>query len=274
MPPARRWRPARTPRPPPGFAFSSSWPKRELRLGDEAAALERFDEAYDLLTAPSRPVASLGSEATEVLFRIAVAWLRYAESRNCAGLHSPGACILPIRGDAVHRDREGSERAARYLREYLATVPPNSVQQIKARWLLNLAHMTLGDHPGAVEPEHRLPLSAFGSEAEFPRFANVAPELGLDTFNLSGGAVVDDFDGDVDLDIFTTTFDPAGSPRLFLNDGQGDFADASRGSGARRALRRPERRPGRRRQRRGPRSLSCSAAPGSGPTADTRTRCC
>ena len=39
--------------------------------------------------------------------------------------------------------------------------------------------------------------------------------------------MVDDFDGDFDLDIFTTTFDPAGSPRLFLNDGQGGFADAS-----------------------------------------------
>ena len=110
-------------------------------------------------------------------------------------------------------------------------MPPNSVQQVKARWLLNLAHMTLGDHPAAVEAEHRIPLSIFGSEAEFPRFVNVAPELGVDSFNLSGGAVVDDFDGDLDLDIFATTFDPAGSPRLFLNDGRGRFTDASVAAG-------------------------------------------
>ncbi len=205
--------------------------EEELRLGDEAAALARFGEAYGLM---SESPATLGNQA-ETLFRIAVAWLRYGESRNCAGLHgSPGgaeACILPIRGQAVHREREGSEQAARLLREYLDAVPPNSVQTVKARWLLNLAHMTLGDHPAAVEPEHRLPLAAFGSEAEFPRFVNVAPELGIDSFNLSGGAVVDDFDGDFDLDIFTTTFDPAVSPRLFLNDGRGGFADASDAAG-------------------------------------------
>ena len=205
--------------------------EQELRLGDEAAALQRFGEAHDLLTGLSGLAAELGSEATEVLFRIGVAWLRFGESRNCAGMHTAAACILPIRGEAIHREREGSEQAARFLREYLAAVPPNSVQQVKARWLLNLAHMTLGDHPAAVEPEHRLPLTAFGSAADFPRFVNVAPGLGVDSFNLSGGAVVDDFDGDLDLDIFTTTFDPAGSPRLFLNDGQGEFTDASATAG-------------------------------------------
>ena len=201
--------------------------EEELRLGDEPAALERFDEAYELM---SESPASLGNQ-TEVLFRIAVAWLRYGESRNCAGMHTAAACILPIRGEAIHREREGSEQAARFFREYLAAVPPNSVQQVKAKWLLNLAHMTLGDHPAAVKPEHRLPLAAFGSAADFPRFINVAPELGIDSFNLSGGAVVDDLDGDLDLDIFTTTFDPAGSPRLFLNDGQGEFTDASTAAG-------------------------------------------
>ncbi|MCY3933297.1 MAG: CRTAC1 family protein [Acidobacteria bacterium] len=205
--------------------------EQELRLGDEAAALQRFGQAHDLVTGPSGSAAELGSEATEVLFRIAVAWLRYGESNNCAGMHNAQACILPIRGEGIHLEREGSEQAARFLREYLAAVPANSVQQVKARWLLNLAHMTLGDHPAAVEPEHRLPLAAFGSEAEFPRFVNVAPELGVDSFNLSGGAVVDDFDGDLDLDIFTTTFDPAGSPRLFLNDGRGEFTDASAAAG-------------------------------------------
>ncbi|MCY3964208.1 MAG: CRTAC1 family protein [Acidobacteria bacterium] len=201
--------------------------EEELRLGDEAAALKRFAEARALM---SEAPASLGNQ-TEVLFRIAVAWLRFGESRNCAGLHKAEACILPIGAEAIHREREGSEQAVRFLREYLAAVPTNSVQQVKAKWLLNLAHMTLGDHPAAVEPEHRLPLTAFGSAADFPRFVNVAPELGIDSFNLSGGAVVDDFDGDFDLDIFTTTFDPAGSPRFFLNDGQGKFTDASAAAG-------------------------------------------
>ncbi len=205
--------------------------EEELRLGDEAAALERFGEAYALIEGPTGPPSGLGTEAAEVLFRIAVAWLRFGESRNCTGARSADACILPIRGEAVHREREGAEQAARFLREYLARTPPNSVQQVKAKWLLNLAHMALGDHPAAVETEHRLSLESFGSAADFPRFANVAPELGLDSFNLSGGAVVDDFDGDLDLDIFTTSLHPGESPRLFLNDGRGEFTNASAAAG-------------------------------------------
>ena len=202
--------------------------EEELRLGNESEALEHFGDAYGLMPElGSMP----GREKAETLFRIAVAWLRYGESRNCAATHSAEACILPIRDGAVHREREGSEQAARYLREYLALVSENSVQEVQGKWLLNLVHMTLGDHPGGVEPEYRLPLETFGSGADFPRFRNVAPALGIDTFNLSGGAVVDDFDGDSDLDIFTTTFDPAGEPRFFVGDGKGGFEDRTAAAG-------------------------------------------
>ena len=202
--------------------------EEELRLGNETEALRRFGEAYELL-----PVADglTEGERTEALFRLAVAWLRYGESRNCAATHSAEACILPIRGRAIHREREGSEQAARYLREYLDAAPEDSVQEVQGKWLLNLVHMTLGDHPDGVEPEYRLSLEAFGSGADFPRFRNVAPALGIDTFNLSGGAVVDDFDGDTDLDIFTTTFDPAGEPRFFVGDGAGGFEDRTSAAG-------------------------------------------
>ncbi len=202
--------------------------EEELRLGNESEALRHFGEAYGLLA----EVEGLASrEKAETLFRVAVAWLRYGESRNCAATHGAEACILPIRARAVHREREGSEQAARYLREYLAAVPENSVQEVQGKWLLNLVHMTLGDHPGGVAPEYRLPLETFGSNAEFPRFRNVAPALGIDTFNLSGGAVVDDFDGDGDLDIFTTTFDPGGEPRFFVGDGKGGFEDRTSAAG-------------------------------------------
>ena len=202
--------------------------EEELRLGNETEALEHFGEAYGLM----RELGGMAErEKAETLLRIAVAYLRYGESRNCAASHSAEACILPIREGAVHREREGSEQAARYLREYLEGAPEDSVQQVQGKWLLNLVHMTLGDHPDGVEPEYRLPLEAFGSGADFPRFRNVAPALGIDTFNLSGGAVVDDFDGDTDLDIFTTTFDPGGEPRFFVGDGAGGFEDRTSAAG-------------------------------------------
>ena len=202
--------------------------EEELRLGNETEALLHFGEAYRLLPELE---GTARRERAEALFRSAVAYIRYGESRNCAASHSAEACILPIREGAIHREREGSEQAARYLREYLEAAPENSVQQVQGKWLLNLMHMTLGDHPGGVEPEYRLPLEAFGSGADFPRFGNVAPALGIDTFNLSGGAVVDDFDGDTDLDIFTTTFDPAGEPRFFVGNGAGGFEDRTSAAG-------------------------------------------
>jgi hypothetical protein len=216
--------------PPPArrFRLLVEVAEEELRLGNEPEALRHFGEAYGLL---SEVEGLSGREKAETLFRIAVVWLRYGESRNCAATHSAEACILPIRDGAVHREREGSEQAARYLREYLGAVPRNSVQEVQGKWLLNLVHMTLGDHPGGVEPEYRLPLERFGSGADFPRFRNVAPALGIDTFNLSGGAVVDDFDGDSDLDIFTTTFDPGGEPRFFVGDGKGGFEDRTAAAG-------------------------------------------
>ena len=202
--------------------------EEELRLGNQTEALKHFGEAYGLLPEVE---ALAGGQKAEALFRLAVAWLRQGENRNCAATGGAEACILPIRGGAVHREREGSEQAARYLREYLQAVPENSVQEVQGKWLLNLVHMTLGDHPDGVEPQYRLPLAAFGSGADFPRFRNVAPALGIDTFNLSGGAVVDDFNGDSDLDIFTTTFDPGGEPRFFVGDGNGGFKDRTAAAG-------------------------------------------
>ena len=202
--------------------------EEELRLGNESEALRQFGAAYSLMPELE---GMLKREKAAALFRLAVAWLRYGESRNCAATHSADACILPIRGAAVHRERHGSEQAARYLREYLEAAPANSVQQVQAKWLLNLVHMTLGDHPEAVEPAYRLPLDTFGSGAEFPRFRNVAPKLEIDSFNLSGGAVIDDFDGDFDLDLFTTTFDPNGEPKFFVGDGAGGFEDRSEAAG-------------------------------------------
>jgi len=77
----------------------------------------------------------------------------------------------------------------------------------------------------------RIPPKVFESEESFPHFENVAPRLGLDTFNLYGSVVADDFDGDGYLDIFTTSSDQTAVPHLFHNDANGTFSDRTSAAG-------------------------------------------
>jgi hypothetical protein len=60
------------------------------------------------------------------------------------------------------------------------------------------------------------------------KFPDIAPQLGLDTFDLCGGAIMDDFDNDGRLDIVTSTYDPNGPLHYFRSLGNGEFEDVSR----------------------------------------------
>jgi hypothetical protein len=202
--------------------------EQDLRLADEQVAIEHFTAAYALLPGLAGRIDE--REAARAVFRLGVAHLRYGESQNCAARHTAESCILPIRGTGVHVDQDGSRQAIRYFEEVMGRVPQSSPLFLKAAWLANLAHMTLGGYPDAVPERYRIPPSVFAPEQPFPTFANVAPELGVGTWSLSGGAVLDDFDGDGDLDLLTTTFDTRGEPRYFRNDG-GAFVDRTEKAG-------------------------------------------
>src|SRR5688572_32746219 len=71
----------------------------------------------------------------------------------------------------------------------------------EGRWLLNLAHMTLGNWPAGVPKELLVPPERFASEHELPRFRDVAVECGLGIPTTSGGICAEDFDRDGFLDV-------------------------------------------------------------------------
>src|SRR5260221_6465170 len=150
-----------------------------------------------------------------------VAFLRMAEDQNCHLNNPRDACLAPIRGQGVHLRREGSTRAIQALTEILAREPDN----LRARWLVNIAHMTLGTYPAGVPVRQRIPPSAFAAAFPLPRFDNVAPEAGLDRYALSGGAILEDFDGDGRLDLMVSSIGFADQLRLFHNSGNGTFED-------------------------------------------------
>ena len=201
----------------------------ELRAGNEEKGIRLLEAAYNLLPKVS---SRIGLEyAAETIFRLGVGHMRRGETLNCCARFTPESCILPIRGGGIHTDQEGSRQAIKYFARVLELLPPESDISMASRWLLNIAYMTLDGHPGQVPRPYLIPEEVFRSKTAFPRFENVAPRLGLDRFNCSGGVVIDDFNNDGYLDVLSSTWEPGGQIRLFVSAGSQKFEDRTADSG-------------------------------------------
>ncbi len=201
----------------------------ELRLGRE-------DEAVAQLEAAVASIEGFGDAlppklAAVLRYNLGVAYLRLGEARNCCLRNTAESCLMPIQGGGVHVEREGSEKALATFIALTKGLPPEDRTRRRARWLLNVAAMTLGEHPQAVPKDLRIPAAAFTSESDFPRFPNVAQRVGLARESLAGGAVVDDFDGDGLLDVVVSSWRPDAPLALMRNLGDGRFEDQLARSG-------------------------------------------
>ncbi len=160
---------------------------------------------------------------------LGVIHLRRGETENCIECIGPSSCIFPLAPQAVHSRPSGSREAIRHFRAYLDQRPGD----IGVRWLLNIAHMTLGEYPDKVPSELLLPLEPFRSRLDVGRFENVASQAGLAVrgANMAGGSVFDDFTGDGLPDILTSSFDVDLGGSFFVNRGNGTFEDRTVPSG-------------------------------------------
>jgi hypothetical protein len=197
-----------------------------IRLGQHEEAIAQAGVALELYR-----MQGLGpSPALLGLWKLlGVAHYQLGEDANCVSLHPEGSCILPIREGAVHALPEHARKAGDAFLEVLRLQPRDA----NARWLLNLSRLVAGDYPQGV-PEHlRLPADAFTTKSDtpFPLWIDIAPRLGVDTFDLSGGAVMDDFDGDGLLDLVSSTWDPCGPLAAYRNLGEAGFEDVTKAWG-------------------------------------------
>ena len=196
-----------------------------IRLGETEQGIRKYQEAYEMASRAGDKVPP------EVLVRLeysmGIAYLRLAENENCVEGHNADSCLLPIRGAGIHQHRFGVTKAIEYFTRVLASRPDH----LPSRWLLNVAHMAKGDYPDSVPERFTIPPDSFESETSIRRFRDCAPSLGLDTFSLAGGAIVDDFNQDGLLDIVVSDWDPSGQLRIFLNRGDRGFEDATVESG-------------------------------------------
>ena len=203
--------------------------KHELRLGNEERSLDYYHEAHRLLGESRDPVPR--DAFLRTIYELGVAYMRFAETRNCVHRHTSESCIFPIRGAGVHADREGSEAAVGYFNQVLEHADPGSDEYLRARWLLNVAQMTLGRYPGEPPEPFRIEPEVFDSDEPFPRFEEIAPRLGLNSFDLAGGAIADDFTGDGLLDIMVSTSHTSGQLRFYVNDGKEGFTERTTSAG-------------------------------------------
>ena len=205
--------------------------KHLLRLGKNDEAIRQLGIAQNLLA--KVPEGERRATELELAYEQGMAYLRWGEVANCITRHTADSCILPIRGGGVHTDPKGSRTAIEHFGKVMRLSPPGSETHVVARWLSNIAYMTLGEYPDGVPEGVRIPAETFAPGEPFPRFVNIAPRLGLDSFNLSGGAIADDFDGDGLIDIVTSTWDATGPMHYFKNDGDGSFTERADAAGLR-----------------------------------------
>jgi len=195
----------------------------ELRLGREDAALEHFLEANRLL-GESRDPPPL-DKRVETLFVTGVSYMRRGQSRNWVDQPTSESNLFPVRRGGVFVEPDDARVAVGYLRQVLELTEPLEPDHLRARWLLNIAYMMQGRYPEGVPPTYLLPPELFESDEPFPRFENIAPRLGVATFDLAGGAIVEDFNGDGYLDIMVSTMHTSGQMRLYVSDGAGKFSE-------------------------------------------------
>jgi hypothetical protein len=62
-------------------------------------------------------------------------------------------------------------------------------------------------------------------------FVDLAPAVGVDRLGRAGGSILDDFDGDGDLDLVTSSWGLDEQIRYFRNEGNGRFTDRTKEAG-------------------------------------------
>ena len=170
----------------------------------------------DLITKDLLPIIDL----------LAISYLRLGEVNNCQNNHNSYSCILPLKDQALHIDVSGSKKAIEIYTQIYEKFPNDNY-----KWLLNLAHMSIGEHPNNVPEKYRINYPNWNIEQkEIKAFKEVSLKLGIAQDGLSGGVSIDDFNNDGLLDIFMTSYGMSDQSKLYTNTSNG-FIDTTEEAG-------------------------------------------
>jgi len=183
--------------------------------GEMDKAVEQWLAAYDVA---GKELPAAMPELEEVL---GIAYLHKSEMENDAYTHPGDRCIFPPVANRSFSKTADSEKAIEYFQKYLQRKP----DVLDVKWMLNLAYMTLGKYPAGVPQQYLVPPSNFESPEDVGRFVDVAPAAGINLYSMSGGLIVDDFEGNGLYDIVTSDYGECAPMHYFHNNGDGTFSD-------------------------------------------------
>lgn len=196
-----------------------------IRAGRTAEALpiaERYVTSLDQGALNMPPQVS-----SQLLHMLALGYMRLGEQTNCLNHHNDESCILPLSSKAQHVDQTGSRKAIGVYTRLLQEDPTD----LTARWMLNVAHMTLGEHPEGVRREWLIPIHTLGRGQDFPRFREIGGSLSVDINDLCGGVCLEDFNGDGILDILASSWALNSQLRFFAGGSDGRYTDQTAQAG-------------------------------------------
>lgn len=190
--------------------------------GKGLALLTQLDKAL------SEGQLPIGPQELRIIKKLlGVGWLRVAEEENCLTNHTTASCLAPIQPEGVHK----IERGARMASEIFKGMLRQNTRDLEAKWLLNIAAMTLGEWPDKLAPGHLIPEAAFASDYNLPPFPDIAGSLGLAANDLAGGVVADDFDNDGNTDLLVSSWAIESDSKYYHNVGTGSFHERGRQAG-------------------------------------------
>ncbi len=187
-----------------------------LKGGLTRQAIEQFEYVRVEIANQMVPV----SESYNIMLRdlLAIAYLRVGGHESGMPPHD---WVFPMRAQVGVHQPEGPRKATVLYAENLQRQPDD----LATRWLLNIAHMALGDYPQGVPEEWLLPSDMFVADFDIGVFDDVASSIGVDVVGHAGGSVVDDFDGDGLLDIVASSRGLTDQLRFFRAGADGQFED-------------------------------------------------
>jgi hypothetical protein len=199
----------------------------EFRKAQVLLEAGKEQEAVNLLNAISKVIGNSPQGRKIVLPALGLAYMRLAERTNCVKYHSAEACIMPLMGGGIHKEKQPAEKAISILEAALKEDPTD----LDSRWLLNIAYMVTDGYPAKVPKSWLIPGLSAPSKVAVNPFQDIAIGLKLDLRSRAGGMIVDDFNNDGNLDIMCSAWGLDDPMAYYKNNGDGTFTDLSKVSG-------------------------------------------